>query len=258
MRPGDRSRGSPSTPRFCTSGPTQPCQVLAISGWSSPWFHANPAFCFAAARVRVGARDAHPSSKKKSALPNSVNVGSRSGSAFCMCRICSSCWSAMLSVIGVGPLSIGSHSLSAAHLALEVAHAARRSAGLALDQDRRGVVEVLVEHRVVAGRCPAPGALRLTSVSPTLLPYGARRVLTPSQPGFVRRAAGEVVALVDGDQEQRVGLVDALVGEALEERGERGVVLLELLDVAGLARARTRCGRSGRSGRRGRLRGTCR
>ncbi|MGZ4180913.1 MAG: hypothetical protein ACXVUL_09575 [Solirubrobacteraceae bacterium] len=45
-----------------------------------------------------------------------------------------------------------------------------------------------------------------------------------------------MVAFVDGHQEQRVGLVDALVGEALEECGEGGVVLLELLDVSRLPR----------------------
>ena len=51
----------------------------------------------------------------------------------------------------------------------------------------------------------------------------------------VGRGAGEVVALLDGDHEERVGLGDAVVLQAGEEVGERLVVVLELLDVAGLA-----------------------
>ena len=58
------------------------------------------------------------------------------------------------------------------------------------------------------------------------------------------RAAGEVVALVDGDHEQRVALVDAVRGEVLEERLEGVVVVLQLRLVGGLARARSPCSRS--------------
>ena len=60
------------------------------------------------------------------------------------------------------------------------------------------------------------------------------------------RAAGEVIALVDGDHEQRVALVDAVRGEVLEERGEGVVVVLQLRLVRSLAgpgrRARVRVG----------------
>ena len=55
--------------------------------------------------------------------------------------------------------------------------------------------------------------------------------------GVQRRAARVVVALVDGDQEHGVALVDAVVGEPVEERGERGVVLAQLRLHAGLAGA---------------------
>ena len=50
-------------------------------------------------------------------------------------------------------------------------------------------------------------------------------------------ASCEVVTLVDGDDEERVRLVDAVGVEPLEERVERRVVVGELLLVAGLARA---------------------
>ena len=51
-----------------------------------------------------------------------------------------------------------------------------------------------------------------------------------------RRAARVVVALVDREHEQRVGLVDAVSGQAVEERLVGLVLLGELLDVAGAAR----------------------
>ena len=51
----------------------------------------------------------------------------------------------------------------------------------------------------------------------------------------VGRGAGEVVAFLDGDHEQRVVLGDPVVLEAGEEVAERLVVVLELLDVTGLA-----------------------
>ena len=49
-------------------------------------------------------------------------------------------------------------------------------------------------------------------------------------------AAGEVVALVDGDDEERVVLGDPVVLQPLEERRECLVVARELLLVVGLAR----------------------
>ena len=52
-----------------------------------------------------------------------------------------------------------------------------------------------------------------------------------------RLRPGEVVALLDGDDEQRVALVDPVPGQAIEERGEGLVIRLELGDVARLARS---------------------
>ena len=74
----------------------------------------------------------------------------------------------------------------------------------------------------------------LTSVTwPLAYVHG---VVTPSH-GAVGRRAGEVVALLDGDDEERVVLRDPVVLQAGEEVAERLVVVLQLLDVAGLAGA---------------------
>src|SRR5204863_8450842 len=51
-----------------------------------------------------------------------------------------------------------------------------------------------------------------------------------------RRAAGEVVVLVGGDDEQRVGRGDAVVVQPVEERAERVVVGLQRGDVPRLTR----------------------
>ena len=56
----------------------------------------------------------------------------------------------------------------------------------------------------------------------------------------VRDAAGEVVVLVGGDHEQRVGLVDPIVLQPVEEGTEGVVVGLQRRDVVGLARADAR------------------
>jgi hypothetical protein len=50
-----------------------------------------------------------------------------------------------------------------------------------------------------------------------------------------RRTAVEMVALVDGDEEDRVALRDPVTLQAMEERRERGVVFAQLRLVAGLA-----------------------
>ena len=60
-------------------------------------------------------------------------------------------------------------------------------------------------------------------------------VVTPSH-GRVGRGAGEVVAFLDGEHEERVVLGDPVVLQAGEEVTEGLVVVLQLLDVAGLAR----------------------
>ena len=46
-----------------------------------------------------------------------------------------------------------------------------------------------------------------------------------------------MIALLDGEDEERVALVDPVVGEPLEERLERGVVALQVRLVARVARA---------------------
>ena len=46
-----------------------------------------------------------------------------------------------------------------------------------------------------------------------------------------------MIALIGGDDEQRVGFVDALSLQLREERGEALLVLLELCDVTRLTRA---------------------
>ena len=56
-------------------------------------------------------------------------------------------------------------------------------------------------------------------------------------PGAVARvASGEVVVLVRREDEERVRLVDAVGGEAAEERAEGLVVVVQLLHVVGLTR----------------------
>ncbi len=62
--------------------------------------------------------------------------------------------------------------------------------------------------------------------------------------------AGLVVALVRAEHEHRVGRGDAVGGQPLEERAERGVVVLRLRDVARGAAAE----RGGRAGARGQAR----
>ena len=71
-----------------------PIQVVAISSWTSPWFQAKPGFThgFAPHEVEVW--------KKKSGLPNIVNVGVRAGSALTMCSAFSPTVSANSSPIG--------------------------------------------------------------------------------------------------------------------------------------------------------------
>src|SRR2546428_1696434 len=51
-------------------------------------------------------------------------------------------------------------------------------------------------------------------------------------------AAGIVVSLVSGDNEEGVALVDAVIGETLEEGGKGVVVRLELRLVVGFPRPR--------------------
>src|SRR6478735_9248182 len=59
-------------PRRRTPGPTIPIQVLAISCWTSPWFHAKPGDTHG-----LAPHDGVPAWKKKSGLPNIVNDGVR-------------------------------------------------------------------------------------------------------------------------------------------------------------------------------------
>ena len=43
---------SSDSPLWAMPGPTQPIHVVAISGWSPPWFQANDEFGFATVVVR--------------------------------------------------------------------------------------------------------------------------------------------------------------------------------------------------------------
>ena len=72
-----------------------PTHVLPISCWMSPWFQANPGSTHSATPVH-----GFDVWKKKSGLPNIVNVGVRFGSALIMCSVFSSTGSASACVSG--------------------------------------------------------------------------------------------------------------------------------------------------------------
>ena len=76
-------------------GPTMPTHVFPISCWMSPWFHAKAELTHSGTPVH-----GFDVWKKKSGLPNIVNVGVRFGSALTMCSACSSTGSARACVSG--------------------------------------------------------------------------------------------------------------------------------------------------------------
>src|ERR1700759_1120073 len=202
------------SPRLAIPGPTQPCQVVAIWGWMSPWFHAKPLpwaghpgpwlVTGAGAAPCAAPRLEQTLGKKKSSLPNRVNVGVRLGSALTMWRICSSAWSAMLTVIGVVWPVIGSGSDVA-----EISRSSPRTVGASWPGGGpEGLVWLgtmiagassLSKPNVVASPVePLMSAGRLVSTSPTLrvkpeVPNAAppcsavsywQATVTPLQPGF--------------------------------------------------------------------------
>ena len=105
-----------------------------------------------------------------------------------------------------------------------------RRRGVAVDRKARGPgrelrldVEVDLADLVRgAGRGRCPGAVRVRPGE------GAIRLPYPV-------SSGEVVALVRGELEQRVRLVDAVRSEAGEKRAEGFVVVVQLLHVVGFA-----------------------
>src|SRR5438270_9982978 len=82
-----------SIPPCATPGPTMPTQVVPISGWISPWSHANFGKTHGFPPQLVGVVW-----KKKSGLANHVKVGVRLGSVLIMWRACSSTGSASAAV----------------------------------------------------------------------------------------------------------------------------------------------------------------
>src|SRR6266511_1524705 len=98
---------------------------------------------------------------------------------------------------------------------------------------------------VVFERCVASSPRRLTLISPTSFDGAvvvaddvgklARRV-HPVAAWVGRRAPGEVVPLLFGEDEQRVGGRDAVALQAIEELADGSVVIRELLHVPDLSR----------------------
>src|SRR5207247_3756662 len=85
-----------------TPGPTQPTHVVAISGWTPPWFHANVWLLLTVfgrntqlSRLLPAHGVVDEALRKKSPCANGVKVGVRAGSAVTMCRIFSSTGSAI-------------------------------------------------------------------------------------------------------------------------------------------------------------------
>ena len=101
-----------------------PTHVLPISSWMSPWFHAKPGLTHALHTACTGVDVV----KKKSGLPNIVNVGVRFGSALTMCSVFSSTGVGERRVSGTvctGPMPLrtyGSSERQAADVPLELAH----------------------------------------------------------------------------------------------------------------------------------------
>ena len=130
--------------------------------------------------------------------------------------------------VRVQPVQLG-------HLPLEVPRHRVGLGRVARDVDVRGVVRVDRE----VGRVAVLRADHAAQVAVDLADRTAGVVARDRDAvalRVVRGRAREVVALVDGEQEQRVRLVDPVRGEPVEELLESHVVVVQLLDVAGLAR----------------------
>ena len=120
------------------------------------------------------------------------------------------------------------------HLPLELACGQSGLARIARDVNGGGVVRVDGERRGVAELRPHHRAQVPVDLAHTVVGASDVDAVTTRR---CRRVADEVVALVDGDDEERVALVDAVVRETGEELLERGVVGVQLVDVALLTRA---------------------
>ena len=94
-----------------------------------------------------------------------------------------------------------------------------------MDREERVVAELRLDHapQVAVDLADRPGAVVARDRDAVATRVGRGR-------------AGEVVALVHGEQEQRVRLVDPVRREAIEELLEGDVVVVQLLDVARLSR----------------------
>ena len=127
-----------------------------------------------------------------------------------------------------------------AHVVLERPRDRGVTSGVAGDVDRGRVVGVDLECSCVAtlgGQQPGEVGVDLADLA-----VRAWRIDTIAA-GRARSATDKVVALVRGENEQGVALVDAVVGEAREELAERGVIRLQGGDVSSLAGAVGRAGR---------------
>ena len=109
-----------------------------------------------------------------------------------------------------------------------------RLSGRPIDVDRRRVVRVHREER----RVPELGVDHAAQVGVDLADaidrrVGARRIdAVATRIGGIR--SSEVVALVDGEHEERVALVDPVGREPIEELAEGSVIVMQLLDVTRL------------------------
>ena len=118
------------------------------------------------------------------------------------------------------------------HLTLERASRGIGLAGIAGDVDVRRVVRVHREvRRVTELRPDHPPQVAVDLTDAVVVACDVDAVASRR----CRLVADEVVSLVDREHEERVALVDPVGGEPVEELRERVVVVLELLDVAGLA-----------------------
>ena len=105
-------------------------------------------------------------------------------------------------------------------------------AGIVVDINRRRHVEMDVKRRRVSGlRCEeaVQEGVYLTELAVSAGYVHAVAI------GRRRLAADEMIAFLDGDDEQRVRLIDTVLLQASEECCETGVVVDELLYIAGLS-----------------------
>ena len=130
-------------------------------------------------------------------------------------------------VYGVQPVQLR-------HLALELARLRIRLARIARDVDVRCVVRVDGERCLVVELRPDHRAQVAVDLADAGVVAGRDDAIAARGRRLV---SDKVVALVDGEDEERVALVDAVGGQAVEELLEREVVVVQLLDVSSLTGA---------------------